>query len=97
MNALDLMFVTLAFGSDDNLHTVWDVLYFYSLVCNILILHSMREVRRYASFSVRKVEFRKIQLYTLKRCDDVLHTYYKKYCSPRAGCSDPRACRSLGA
>ena len=36
----------------------------------------MRKVRRYASFSVGK-----IQLYTLKRYDDVLY-HKKKYCSP---------------
>ena len=30
-NASDRMFVTLAFGSGDNLHTIWDILYFCSL------------------------------------------------------------------
>ena len=30
-NALDRMFVTLVFGSGDNLHAIWDILYFYSL------------------------------------------------------------------
>ena len=41
----------------------------------------MRKVRRYASFSVRQVEFthtmRKIQLCTLKRYVDVLYSYNK--------------------
>ena len=30
-NASDRMFVTIAFGSDDTLHVIWDILYFYSL------------------------------------------------------------------
>ena len=30
-NASDRMFVTFAFGSDDNLHAIWDILYFHSL------------------------------------------------------------------
>ena len=30
-NASDHMFVTLAFGSGDNLHAIWKILYFYSL------------------------------------------------------------------
>ena len=41
----------------------------------------MRKARRYASFSVRQVEFtytmRKIQLRTLKRYVDMLYSYYK--------------------
>ena len=70
----------------------------------------MRKVHRFASFSVRKVEshvvcvrlrfthnVRKIQLYTLKRCDNVLYSYYKKkYCSPRAKSLRLRDCPKLG-
>lgn len=30
-NASDRMFITLAFASDDNLHAIWDILYFPGL------------------------------------------------------------------
>ena len=38
-NASDRMFVTLTFGSRDNLYAIWDILYFYPLTGVIYYLN----------------------------------------------------------